>query len=100
MAEPLSLDRAEPERLPVIGLHAVEDGAAFDDVRAAADRCRACDLWARATQTVFGLGPVPAPLMLVGEQPGDREDVEGLPFVGPAGRVLAEAMDEAGLDRE
>src|SRR3954453_13342563 len=101
MAEPLSLERASPERLPEVGLHAASEGGAdFDDVRAAAGRCRACDLWARATQTVFGAGPVPAPLMLVGEQPGDREDVEGLPFVGPAGRVLAEAMDEAGLDRE
>ena len=66
----------------------------------AASGCRACDLWARATQTVFGRGPAPAPLMLVGEQPGDREDVEGAPFVGPAGRVLNEAMAAAGLDRE
>ena len=62
--------------------------------------CRACELWARATQTVFGVGPVPARLMLVGEQPGDREDTEGEPFVGPAGRILSEAMDVAGLDRE
>lgn len=62
--------------------------------------CQACELWARATQTVFGTGPVPARLMLVGEQPGDREDIEGEPFVGPAGRVLDEAMAVAGLDRE
>ena len=62
--------------------------------------CQACELWARATQTVFGTGPVPARLMLVGEQPGDREDIEGAPFVGPAGRILDEAMDVAGLDRE
>ena len=62
--------------------------------------CQACELWARATQTVFGTGPVPARLMLVGEQPGDREDLEGEPFVGPAGRILAEAMEVAGLDRE
>ncbi len=62
--------------------------------------CQACELWARATQTVFGTGPVPARLMLVGEQPGDREDIEGAPFVGPAGRILDEAMDAAGLDRE
>jgi uracil-DNA glycosylase len=62
--------------------------------------CQACELWARATQTVFGFGPVPARLMLVGEQPGDREDIEGEPFVGPAGRILNEAMDVAGLDRE
>jgi DNA polymerase len=68
--------------------------------RAEAAGCQACELWARATQTVFGEGPVPARLMLVGEQPGDREDVEGLPFVGPAGRILGEAMEAAGLDRE
>jgi uracil-DNA glycosylase family protein len=49
---------------------------------------------------VFGEGPVPAPLMLVGEQPGDREDIEGRPFVGPAGRILAEALEAAGIDRE
>jgi DNA polymerase len=66
----------------------------------AAAACRACDLWARATQTVFGEGPTPAPLMLVGEQPGDREDLDGAPFVGPAGRLLDEAMAAAGLDRE
>ena len=63
------------------------------------DGCRACDLWARATQGVFGEGPRTARLMLVGEQPGDREDVAGRPFVGPAGRVLDEALEEAGIDR-
>jgi uracil-DNA glycosylase len=62
--------------------------------------CQACELWARATQTVFGTGPVPARLMLVGEQPGDREDIEGAPFVGPAGRILSEAMAVAGVDRK
>ena len=67
--------------------------------RQAAD-CRACDLYRNATQTVFGEGSVEAEVMLVGEQPGDREDIEGHPFVGPAGRVLDEALDEAGLDRE
>jgi len=72
----------------------------FAAVRRAAEGCRACDLWARATQTVFGAGPVPARLMLVGEQPGDREDIEGEPFVGPAGGVLARALREAGIDRE
>jgi uracil-DNA glycosylase family protein len=65
-----------------------------------AARCRACDLWANATQIVFGAGPVPARWMLVGEQPGDNEDVEGAPFVGPAGRILDEALDAAGIDRE
>jgi len=71
----------------------------IDELRRAAGACQACDLWARATQTVFGEGPVPAPLMLVGEQPGDQEDRQGRPFVGPAGRLLDEAMDEAGIDR-
>jgi len=66
--------------------------------RAAAD-CRACDLWERATQTVFGAGPPDAPLMLVGEQPGDSEDRQGEPFVGPAGRLLDEALERAGIDR-
>jgi uracil-DNA glycosylase len=64
-----------------------------------AQGCRNCPLWEHATQTVFGEGPVPAEVMLVGEQPGDREDVEGHPFVGPAGRLLSDALDEAGLDR-
>jgi len=67
-------------------------------VRAAT--CRACDLWEHATQTVFGAGPVPARLMLIGEQPGDREDVAGAPFVGPAGGMLDRALAEAGIDRE
>ena len=72
----------------------------FARVRREAAGCQRCELWERATQTVFGEGPVPARLMLVGEQPGDREDVEGRPFVGPAGRILAEAMEIAALERE
>jgi uracil-DNA glycosylase family protein len=68
--------------------------------RLAAFGCRACELWERATQTVFGEGPTDAPLFLAGEQPGDREDVEGHVFVGPAGRVLDEALEAAGIDRE
>jgi uracil-DNA glycosylase family protein len=72
----------------------------FAETRAEAAGCRNCELWARATQTVFGEGPVPAPLMLVGEQPGDREDIEGHPFVGPAGRILSDALEQAGIDRE
>ena len=62
--------------------------ATLDDVRDAAAECRACDLWRHATQTVFGAGAEPAPIMLVGEQPGDQEDLAGQPFVGPAGRLL------------
>lgn len=69
-------------------------------LREAAANCRACDLWAKATQTVFGEGSPHARVMLVGEQPGDREDIEGKPFVGPAGRLLDEALAEAGIDRD
>ena len=95
------LAAAPPEARPEAALVAVEARQAeFEDVRAAADGCRACDLWARATQTVFGRGPVPARLMLVGEQPGDQEDVRGEPFVGPAGGILDQALEEAGIDRE
>jgi len=66
--------------------------------REAAD-CRACPLWKPATQTVFGEGPARARIMLVGEQPGDQEDIAGRPFVGPAGKLLDRALDEAGIDR-
>jgi uracil-DNA glycosylase family protein len=69
------------------------------DLRQAALVCQACDLWNHATQTVFGEGPVDAALVLVGEQPGDQEDLAGRPFVGPAGRVLDEALEAAGVDR-
>ncbi len=62
--------------------------------------CHNCALWEHATQTVFGEGPVPAEVMLVGEQPGDQEDLQGAPFVGPAGHVLDEALRDAGIDRE
>jgi uracil-DNA glycosylase family protein len=72
----------------------------YATTRKEAADCRRCELWERATQTVFGEGPVPAPLMLVGEQPGDKEDLEGHPFVGPAGRILGEALELAGIDRE
>lgn len=69
-------------------------------LREAARDCRGCRLWMVGTQTVFGEGRAPARVMLVGEQPGDREDVEGHPFVGPAGRLLDEALEEAGIDRQ
>jgi DNA polymerase len=68
-------------------------------LRAEAAGCTRCDLYRDATQTVFGEGPVDARLVLIGEQPGDREDVEGHPFVGPAGRLLDRALDAAGIDR-
>jgi len=67
-------------------------------LRSAAQTCRACELWAGATQAVLGEGTTPAEAMLVGEQPGDREDLEGAPFVGPAGRMLDRGLAEAGID--
>lgn len=74
-------------------------GADLDQLREAARGCRACPLWEPATQTVFGEGPPAARLVLVGEQPGDKEDRAGRPFVGPAGRVLDDALAAAGIDR-
>ena len=69
-------------------------------LREEARRCQDCPLWANATQTVFGAGDPHARVMLVGEQPGDEEDKKGLPFVGPAGRLLDRALEAAGVDRE
>jgi uracil-DNA glycosylase family protein len=66
-------------------------------MREAVQRCRSCDLWEGATQAVMGEGARHAPLMLVGEQPGDREDIEGHPFVGPAGKVLDRGLERAGI---
>ena len=77
----------------------ISDRPTLSAVRAAARDCRACDLWKRGTQTVFGEGPRRAGLLLVGEQPGDQEDLAGHPFVGPAGRLLDRALGEAGFDR-
>jgi len=68
-------------------------------LRSAAAECRGCDLWKSATQTVFGEGGMTARIVFVGEQPGDQEDKQGRPFVGPAGRILTAAMDEAGIAR-
>jgi len=68
-------------------------------LQAAAADCKACDLWKRATQTVFGSGPRRALLLFVGEQPGNEEDLQGKPFVGPAGKLLDRALVEAGIDR-
>ncbi|WP_050811696.1 UdgX family uracil-DNA binding protein [Pelagibacterium halotolerans] len=67
--------------------------------RKAAEGCRRCPLYENATQVVFGEGPSQAPIMMVGEQPGDREDIEGHPFVGPAGKVLDQVLIEVGIDR-
>jgi len=72
----------------------------WSTVQEAAKDCTACHLYKNATQTVFGEGPKKAPIMLIGEQPGDYEDVAGKPFVGPAGKIMDRALDEAGIDRK
>ena len=77
----------------------VPDGS-LRELRAQAAHCRACPLWKGATQTVFGEGPARARMVLVGEQPGAQEDLAGRPFVGPAGKLLDRALEEAGLDRD
>jgi DNA polymerase len=76
------------------------DSSSLSAVRAAAKDCTACHLYKHATQTVFGEGPKKAPIMLIGEQPGDYEDVTGKPFVGPAGKIMDRALKEAGIDRK
>jgi uracil-DNA glycosylase len=75
------------------------DSPTLPKLRDAAAGCRACDLYKTGTQTVFGEGTKTAEVMFVGEQPGDQEDLEGRPFVGPAGKLLDRAMEEAGIDR-
>src|SRR5881275_1189878 len=75
------------------------DTSSLAAVREAADQCTACHLYKRGTQTVFGEGPKRAAMMLVGEQPGDYEDVAGKPFVGPAGKIMDRALEEARIDR-
>ncbi|HEU4981010.1 MAG TPA: UdgX family uracil-DNA binding protein [Solirubrobacterales bacterium] len=78
----------------------IPERPSLKSLREAAAGCRACPLWKTGTQTVFGEGLKRARLMLIGEQPGDREDREGHPFVGPAGRVLDQALEAAGIERE
>jgi len=74
--------------------------ASLEELREASQACKACDLWKLGTQTVFGEGMPGAKIMLVGEQPGNQEDLEGKPFVGPAGKLLDVALEEAGIDRK
>src|ERR1700692_4814060 len=74
--------------------------ASLDELREAAKSCKNCNPWKRGTQTVFGEGAAHSKLMLVGEQPGDQEDLAGKPFVGPAGKLLDSALVEAGIDRK
>src|SRR4029450_10732983 len=76
------------------------DTSSLAEVRDAASECTACHLYKRATQTVFGEGPKDAAIMMVGEKPGDYEDQEGKPFVGPAGKIMDQALEEAGIDRK
>jgi uracil-DNA glycosylase len=76
-----------------------DEAQSLDEVAHEAASCTRCPLYEKATQTVFGEGPEDAPLMLMGEVPGDKEDLAGKPFVGPAGRLLDRALEEAGIDR-
>ena len=89
--------RIAAERLPAEAL--IPDQPSLPALNEAAAGCQACDLYQTGTQTVFGEGGAHARVMFVGEQPGDREDIEGKPFVGPAGRLLDEALVAAGIDR-
>ena len=91
MARQLSLDETAAPLVP--------DKPSLPKLREAAAGCTACDLYKTGTQTVFGEGTSQAEVMLVGEQPGDQEDLQGKPFVGPAGKLLDKALDEAGIDR-
>lgn len=108
--DPLPL-RAAPKNLYLQSLHEMnevalvseagaEESGSLEDMQNAAESCRACPLWENATQTVFGQGHQSADIMLIGEQPGDEEDISGLPFVGPAGKLLDDVLEEAGLSRD
>jgi uracil-DNA glycosylase len=97
------LEQAEMREVETKGPGAapfVPANASLPALREAAAHCTGCDLYRHATQTVFGRGPADARIVLVGEQPGDQEDLKGAPFVGPAGEVLDRALREVGLDRE
>src|SRR5580700_1568099 len=89
-----------PKRPPKSAEPSIQPNASLEELKAAAKKCQACDLWKHATQTVFGEGFPTARIILVGEQPGNQEDLEGKPFVGPAGHLLDEALAEAGIDRK
>ena len=90
---------APPAGLPLARPVEFVPAGSLGALRAAAAGCRACPLWRPATQTVFGRGPARARAMLIGEQPGAQEDLRGQPFVGPAGKLLDEALGDAGLER-
>ncbi len=84
--------KSDPPKIP--------QNASLKQLELASKDCRSCDLWQFATQTVFGKGPHHSKIMFVGEQPGNQEDMEGKPFVGPAGKLLDEALVAAGIDRK
>ena len=88
------------KRLTRISAAPIPDKPTLPALRAAAAGCKACHLWKLGTQTVFGEGKATALVMMVGEQPGDKEDLQGRPFVGPAGAVLDKALAAAGIDRK
>jgi uracil-DNA glycosylase family protein len=92
-----------PTRTEGLPVHPAQEllgaGVGLEEVRNASRGCRECHLWENATQTVFGEGEPRAEVMLVGEQPGDQEDLAGEPFVGPAGKLLDKGLQEAGIDR-
>jgi uracil-DNA glycosylase len=92
MGRRAKLERSAADFLPAEGT--------LRTLRDASRDCRGCDLWERGTQTVFGEGAAEATVMFVGEQPGDREDIEGRPFVGPAGQLLDRSLEQAGIDRD
>ena len=94
----LARKRESASRMSAVELASHE--RTMSGLRRAVHECRGCDLWRHATQAVFGEGLVRADVVLVGEQPGDKEDIAGHPFAGPAGRMLDEALESAGIDRE
>jgi uracil-DNA glycosylase len=87
-------------KLPISAADFLPERKTLPSLREAAQHCKGCDLWKRGTQAVFGEGRVGSEVMLVGEQPGDQEDLQGRPFVGPAGRILDKALETAGIDRD
>ena len=90
---------AQTKAAKVSAIGFVPVNASLKELQEAAKRCEGCDLWRHATQTVFGEGATTAAAMFVGEQPGNDEDLAGKPFVGPAGKLLDQAFEEAGIDR-
>jgi uracil-DNA glycosylase family protein len=89
-----------PKRLQKTAAPLIPSKPTISKLRTVAAGCRACDLWKLGTQTVFGEGGSDPRVMLVGEQPGDQEDIQGRPFVGPAGKILDKALEAAGIDRK